>query len=125
MAASPPPLPYASQTDKPPPPSRLREAVLFALFPLITGLSIFMAILVTRIEWLIAAGIFAVLFGAICVFAGTKALVRYVHDERAIHGRVDAGTRWRVAGAALLLLANYLAAFVCVEVTSRIYHGGW
>ncbi|HEX5138280.1 MAG TPA: hypothetical protein VFY93_14995 [Planctomycetota bacterium] len=86
-----------------------RAAIVCGLLPLVVGTSIFLLWVVTRWEWLMGAGLFALFFGLALFAVGVLALARYCWV--ALRMPEPPPRPWlKAALAAILLLSNFPAA---------------
>lgn len=91
----------------------LRMAIICGALPLVTGVAIFAAWLITSWQWLEYAGIITLYAGFGLFVVGAVALGVCIYMARSVSPRLHLGRR--VALAAILLLSNFPVAGVIVE----------
>jgi hypothetical protein len=98
-------------------PDHVRSAFICGLIPLITGTSIFLLWVVTRWDWLIAAGMLTIMAGIVASLFGIACLVASRLDRPAVEiGGSRRESRRRII-ALLIILSNFpVAASIVVAV---------
>ena len=85
----------------------LKAALFLGIAPLVTGIAIFLAWVLSRAEWLMGAGMITIYAGIGCVAVGVACLAVYLWRS----WRAEAARRRRLAWQAVGMLALFLANF--------------
>jgi hypothetical protein len=114
-AAQPDPstLPYGHQPSRLARISLFRIAIYCALLPLVTGILIFAAWILSGWQWLMLAGLYTIVGGIVCFFVGC--IVLNVHVVRAFRRAPQSRRSTKRAGTlvGILLLSNFPIAILC------------
>jgi hypothetical protein len=96
----------------------LRDALLFAAAPLFVGPGILVAYERTHWAWLVVAGLVTLVAGLGSVIIAGIELGGFILAAHRT-SRLGPGAAGRAAGVTLLMVADFGAAYVCVELGAR------